>query len=169
MLIRGGIALIAVATLSLAGCGGGSSATTTSSAAPVAASASSAAAAAKFGETLTKDGVSVTVGEPVAFTPAATSAAGGKMGAGPSSLLQVTVVNGSDKPLNPWGVSLKATSGDVQLNEVHDSENGVLAPTAEVLPGKTLTWKVAFESPPSKPLDVQVGVNFARVGVFSKG
>lgn len=51
---------------------------------------------------------------------------------------------------------------------VHDSVNGVVAPTAEILPGRSLEWKAAFESPPEKPLDVQVSVNFSKVGVYSK-
>lgn len=170
--MRKGIARAATALLvvGLAGCGSDSSATTTTSGAPAATAATSAerSGPAAFGDTLTKDGVSVTVGAPAAFTPSSFAASGSGMGAGPSSLLAVTVANGTDKVLNPWAVNLTATSGDAQVGQVHDSANGVLAPTADILPGKTLVWKVAFESPPSKPLDVQVSVNFNRVGVYSK-
>ena len=172
MRIRG-MALAAVAALSLAGCGSSGSATTTTTAAPVAAASASTTSVssgpAKFGDTLSKDGYSVTVGAPAAFTPSATAAGSNGMGAGPSSVFQVTVKNGSAKVLNPFGVFLKATSGDAQVGKVFDSGQGIEDPTADILPGKSLTWRVVFEAPPSKPLDVQASVNFVNLGVFSSG
>lgn len=172
MLRRGIVPLVALVVVTLSGCGGSSAPTTTASVAPASAASTSLSQAvkglAKFGETLSKDGVSVTVGAPTAFTPSSSAVAGSKLGAGPSTLFQVTVKNDSDRALNPFGVSLKATSGDVQVEQVHDAENGILPPTADILPGKSLTWKAAFDVPPGKSMDLQVSVNFTSLGVYSK-
>ena len=170
-MVRWAVPIVALVVVAVSGCGAAGSATTTTSSAPAAASSASPASAkgpAKFGETLTKDAVSVTVGAPAAFTPSSSAAAGSKMGAGPSSLFQVTLKNDSVRPISPFSVPLKVTSGGVQIEQVHDAENGVLPPTADILPGKSLTWKAAFEVPPSESMDMQVSVNFASFGVYSK-
>lgn len=59
-------------------------------------------------------------------------------------IMDATLVNGTDEPLSPMMVNVQATSGDDQAEPVFDSTNGIDFPTADILPGKTSKFKVAF-------------------------
>lgn len=170
--------LAAAAALALAGCGSSGGSTTTTSSSQAGASSPSASAsasqeaakgAAKFGSTLSKDGISVTIGAPVAAKPSneyVTDGQGKKLTV--MSVTQVTVKNDSTEPLSAMSVNTQATSGDRKVEKVFDSGAGIDLPTVDVLPGRSLKWKEAYAIAPTAPLDVQLSVNFSRVGVYSK-
>ena len=55
-------------------------------------------------------------------------------------------------------LNYQVTSGSTQDQEIQDSANNVGTSTATVLPGKTLTWKVAF-SVPTNASDFTVAIS----------
>jgi len=97
----------------------------------------------KFGETFTyEDGLSVTVGAPEPYTPSEYAAKGNE----PSFLrFQITVVNGTAENYDPALFYVTMQSGNVESQEVYDSENGINgSPTTAILPGREGTWPVVF-------------------------
>lgn len=58
-------------------------------------------------------------------------------------VMTVTEKNDGKEPaLAGW--SITATTGDAEAEQVFDSANGVDSPTADVMPGKSITYKIAF-------------------------
>lgn len=69
----------------------------------------------------------------------------------------VTVQNTSDEPLNPHLLTFAASVGDRPAQEVFDSGHGFEgAPGSKILPGRKLTFPVAFVRPGSGEIVVQV-------------
>ncbi len=100
-----------------------------------------------FGSTFTwADGVAVTVGKPTSFKPSDTAAV---TNTSVKSFVKVdiTLKNGSDKPVEAMMLTTRATSGDQDAEKVFDSEKGIDTPTSKVLPGKSLKWSEAYEKP----------------------
>jgi hypothetical protein len=154
------IAGFIAASISLSACSTGGTNTGNAPAADTVKSSAPAAPAKPvnpaFGQTFTyKDGVSITVSAPVAFTP-------GQYAAGATQAHDViftfTIKNGSTKNLNPV-VSPQVTSAGVAGSDVFDSQTPDLAgfpPTAAVLPGGSITWKSGFSVADPTKLIVQV-------------
>ncbi len=136
-----------------------------SAAAPVAPSApagdttgAAASAPGAFGQTYTwPDGLAVTVSELEAYRPSSTAATG--QTAARYVSMTVTLTNGSDKNVEATGTTLVATAGGTPAEQVFDSAEGVAgSPTSTVLPGKSLTYTVAFGVPTEEQTDLQVEV-----------
>lgn len=117
--------------------------------------------AQQFGSTFTwADGVAVTVSPPRAFTPSSTAVSMANNSApGKTVVLDVTLRNGGKEPVDPYMLTLRASSGDAEAGQVFDYERGVNAPSAPVQPGKSMKWRVAFERP-APDLTVTVNWNF---------
>lgn len=149
------VVVAAAALVLIAGCSSGAPANAPASQASPAAGSSAPAETTPAAETsMTKefgstfkwdDGVEFTLTAPAEFTP------------GPYVkdmiqnkafdefvIMDATLVNGTDEPLSPMMVNVQATSGDDQAEAVFDTSNGVDLPTADILPGKTSKFKVAF-------------------------
>lgn len=149
-------AYLAVVAMLVTGCAS-SPTITDGSGAPPAASSSAPSDQAKFGNTATFDsGVAVTV-------KAATYKAGkyattltGK----PKNpmLFTITVKNGSTENLEAAMISTTVTSGSEESSAIVDIEKKVTGmSTATVLPGKSLTYTVAYDV--KDPKDVQMDVS----------
>lgn len=139
------------------------SAADAAAAAPSAASSSASPSTLtkKFGSTFTwDDGVELTVGKPAPFTPSMTA-----FPSEPGVVMDVTMKNGSKAPLNPFMVSMQATSGDQQAEQIFDSENNIGGPSASILPGRTLKYKIAFTKPAGN-LTLQVDYGFGNAQGF---
>jgi len=97
----------------------------------------------RFGTTWEwEDGVAVTVSKPKPFRPSEYAA--GKDGAKKFVSFTITVKNGSKQKIDLTGMANMA-SGDTESHEVFDSGNGVSgAPMTGILPGRKVTYKVAF-------------------------
>lgn len=104
--------------------------------------------------------MSITVGKPAAYTPSV-SAYPSK----PGVIMDVTVKNGSQEPLNPFALTMQATSGEQQAEQIFDVENNIGSPTASVLPGRTIKFKVAFTKPAGN-LTLQVDYGFGNAQGF---
>lgn len=74
-------------------------------------------------------------------------------------VMDATLVNGSKEPLSPMMVHAQATTGEGQAEAVFDTGSGIDMPTADILPGKTAKYKVAFAREKGKDFVVQVSNN----------
>jgi hypothetical protein len=112
---------------------------------------------AAFGQRVTfDDGVAVELTAPQAFQPSR-SAAGADRDRAVTA--EVTVVNGSGQPLDAVMVMVRATHGGREAPQIFDSAKGIGgAALGTVLPGKTITFPVAF-SVGEGPAELQVEVN----------
>lgn len=80
--------------------------------------------------------------------------------------MDVTLINGTDKPQNPLVWSVQATSGDEEARAVFDSANGVDLPTGDILPGKQRKYKIAFGRKKGAEFIVQVSHGFDDSGYY---
>lgn len=139
-----------------------SSAPQTSSAAPETSSSSSSASSSSSsssssndsgdGSTFTKkpfgssakwpDGVEVSVSQPKPFTPGEYASTDGDFKK--FVVVEITVKNGSNKPIKPYDVRTSATSGDTETKMVYDFEQNIGSSGGSALPGKSIKWKEAY-------------------------
>ena len=107
-------------------------------------SASDAAAAPKVyavGETATGSKTDITLSKPRTFTTSETASPGGVKAIG----YDVTVVNHGDRAVPAMSLSITASVGDKPADQVFDSGGGYPGePTTDLLPGKSVTFPVAF-------------------------
>jgi hypothetical protein len=139
------------------------SATIAASAAPAGDNAlGSATAPLPWGKQVSGDTYAITIGTPAPYSPSASAA---NMSKAPRAVaMQVTVVNNQkDKALPAMAINIQATAGNAQSEQIFDSANDVGGPTADILPGKSLTWKVAFGVPTGQT-DLTVQVSYLGVG-----
>lgn len=106
------------------------------------ASADPADLSLSFGETFEwEDGVKATVSTPTSFTP--TEYAAGGEGYPSHVKMTVTIVNGSDAPLDASFVSPTVQSGQREGDEVFD--DGLEgSPLGSILPGRTVTYDAGY-------------------------
>lgn len=112
-----------------------------------------------FGKTWQPAGkMGVTIGVPAPFKPS--ESAFSPDHAPRAVVMDVTVANVAGAPAVPaMAISVQATAGASQAQEIVDVGNGVGgSPTANILPGKSLTWKVAF-GVPAGPTEFTVQVS----------
>lgn len=101
-----------------------------------------------FGDTQTyEDGVSLTVGEPeqISLTEFAYPEVA------EATAFQITVVNGTDAPIDPTEAFATVQSGNTEAEEVYDENVGEL-PMTSILPDREATFTVAFAA--SDPSDL---------------
>lgn len=109
-----------------------------------------------FGDTYTwPDGLAVTISEPADFAPSEYAA--GQVEGEPALSYDVTVTNGTDEDVEAVAINLTVSSAGKQASPIFDSAGGTDMPTATILPGKSLTWKVAYSV--ADPTDVQITVD----------
>lgn len=89
--------------------------------------------------------MAATVSKPTPFKPSETASA--PEGAQDFVVIEVTLLNGSDKPVESVLLSTRATSGDAEAEQVFDFDQGIGPPSSKVLPGKTLKWREAYAKP----------------------
>lgn len=110
---------------------------------------------AAFGEVFTyEDGMTVTVSQPEAFLPSATSVNGGE----PEFVtFRVAVSNATTADVDPNEVFVTVRSGDGEGGEVRDPDGGITGPPAEAIgPGAEASWSLAFGVLDSTDLLVRV-------------
>ncbi|RKW71731.1 DUF1942 domain-containing protein [Galactobacter caseinivorans] len=129
----------------------------TTSAAPEAGSESSDP---KLGDAYTwENGMKIAVSKPKKFKPSEYAMADVQ---GKPQVFTVTVTNGTEEDFKPVILSLSASSGGSEAEQIFDSSQGVEMPTTTVKPGKTVTYKVAFdvEDPDDITMDVSPGFEY---------
>lgn len=119
----------------------------------------------KLGETAKFDGLTIGVSAASPFTPSDTAYIGD--GATPNNVkMTVTITNTGSKPYDPVLTSTSVSSGGQEATSIADSESNVgLPPTTKVLPGKSVSYDVAFNvaDPNDLQLDVTGGFDYATV------
>ena len=96
-----------------------------------------------FGETFAwPDGLAVTLSPPTEF--AISKDAVGTVEGRENVSLDVTVTNGTDETIGALKITVTAVSGREDASRVFDPEHGIEVPTADIPPGESLTWTVAF-------------------------
>lgn len=124
-----------------------------------------------FGDTATyPNGLSISVGEPSAFTP-------NEWAAGGESHSQhvkfpVKIVNNTGVPFDPTMVYLSMQSGNTEADEVFDSESGIgSTATTSVLDGREATFTAGFgvDDPSDLVLEVDPGDMENSASIFVKG
>lgn len=131
--------------------------------------AQAAAAPLAFGsEHKWEDGLAVKLGKPQSFKP-------GKYAALTSSpaaryvTMEVTILNGTPANYAAGSTTVDATAGGAAAEKVFDSGSKISwAPTTDVLPGKAVTFRVAFAIAEKAPVDLQVEVGPAYGVQYSK-
>ncbi|WP_424888753.1 hypothetical protein [Streptomyces sp. XH2] len=166
--LRAAVAFAAAAAVATAGaaCGGSSGkagATITLSGGP---SASPQSRTASFGDTYAyRDGLRVTVTQPVKFTPSGTAL--GHEAGNQAVKLTVALANGGRNPLDTSGVLVTLESGAKadRAQQIFDSASGVGTPfTGSLEPNGSGKATVAFDVPPGGlgRLDVAVRPGFGQ-------
>lgn len=76
-------------------------------------------------------------------------------------VFRITVTNGTNSTFNPGVIQTSLQSGDVAGSDIIDIGNGVgMAPQTLLLPGRTVTYNVAFGVKDAKNLVLQVTPNY---------
>lgn len=111
-----------------------------------------------FGQTWTwDDGLAVSVSAPAEY--AATEYAAGTVDGQSNIAFTVTVTNGTDEDISALFMTVEVVSGGKEGSEIFDTEGGSDIPTADILPGETLSWTQAFSV--ADPADIRVSVENA--------
>lgn len=133
---------------------GGYAASTGGSSAPVA-----------FGQVVTVSDIAYSVSTPAAYTPSSSAASmGGDIAR--AIRFDVKITNNGTTPFafNPFVVGAKATAAGADAAEITDVAKNIGAtPSSTILPGKSLTYTVAFSVPKQKG-DVQVELSPTALG-----
>ena len=113
----------------------------------------------RFGDTWEwEDGMQVTVSKPKKFKPS--DYAAGTDGYTKFVQFTVTVKNGTSKKVDLIGMA-DAASGDTEAHEVFDSGKGISgSPSTSILPGRKVTYKVAFGVQDPNDIVFQYGPTF---------
>lgn len=112
-----------------------------------------------FGEAMTwVDGLSVSVSQPVAFTPSEYAAGGNH----PHNVrFSVTITNGTPENYDGY-VFMTATSGGAAAEQIFDTTSGLSGPPSGViLPGQTITFETGFNVVDPASIVLSVAPGFA--------
>ena len=111
-----------------------------------------------FGGTFTwDDDVSVTIGEPSAFTPDEFYEV---EGVSDYVVFDVELTNGTDENFDPSSFSVNVQSGTTEASQVYDTDQLGQSPTTTLLPGRSATFKVAFGVADPDDLVMEVSPTF---------
>jgi hypothetical protein len=116
----------------------------------------------RLGQAVTfDDGTKVLVATPVTFKPS-TYAAGHTRDR--AIKVDITVTNGTDKPIDAVLITVNGTHGGQQATQIFDTQRGLgMQPAGTVLPGKSITFPAAF-SIGQDPAEVQIEVRPVIMG-----
>lgn len=107
-----------------------------------------------FGDTYTwPDGLAVTISAPEVVEPS--EAAAGTVDGQENLSFTITVTNGTGEDIESSMIMLTVVSGGHEASEIFDTDWEY--PTSTILPGKDLTWKVAYSV--ADPSDLQITVD----------
>lgn len=96
-----------------------------------------------FGDTYTWDnGLAVTISEPETYEPSEYAA--GTVEGQDNVTLEITVTNDTTEDVESSMFMITVSSGGSEASEIFDTEGGIEFPTSTILPGKSLTWNVAY-------------------------
>lgn len=98
-----------------------------------------------FGETVTlpdQEGT-ITISAPEPYTPSEIALGLMEGEWDEFVVMNVTETNDGAEPVSA-GWSMSATTGEQEAEQIYDSGNGIEAPLADVMPGKSITYKIAF-------------------------
>lgn len=110
-----------------------------------------------FGQSFTyEDGIIITVAAPTSYQPSSSAAVGVSLVR--AVAMEVTVANGTAKPLDLSTVNLQAAAGDQAGERVFDAAKSVGFAGQTLPPGKRQTFTVAFGFP-SESTELRVQVN----------
>ncbi|ODU00004.1 MAG: hypothetical protein ABS81_24670 [Pseudonocardia sp. SCN 72-86] len=130
-----------------------------------AASTGGTTAPVAFGRTVTVSDVAYSVSTPAAYTPSSSAASmGGDIAR--AIKFDVTITNNGSTPFafNPFAVGAKATAAGTSAPDITDIRKKIGVPkSSTILPGKSLTYTVAFSVPEQKG-DVQVELSPTALG-----
>lgn len=135
----------------LSGATGTSGATASSSPSDKKSDQKSENATPAFGAPIEWDGLTVTVSEPVRFSP--TALASYPKGSTKFVKVDITVTNTSKELLQTMWLTTQARSGEI-TGFVADSDSDIGAPTTGIEPEQSLTWAEAY--PMNGPLELTV-------------
>lgn len=112
-------------------------------------------AKAPFGGKWEGENMDIALSKPTSYHPSDSAFVQGNTGR--AVVFNVSVTNKTkDDPLPAMLIDLDAQAGGKNAEAIEDSDNNVGSSMNEILPGKTLTWKVAFAVPKNaKDMDVQ--------------
>ena len=117
----------------------------------------------KFGQGFRwTNGVEIGVAKPTPFTPGQYSS---KKPAKAYLMFTVTIVNKSGAAFDPSSLQLSAVSGGTAASRVYDSDLGSL-PSATILNGRTLSFKVGYGVADPKDVVMQVQPGYKYVIAF---
>lgn len=105
------------------------------------------------------DGLAMTVGPPKPFVPSRSAARENRF----TTILAfvVKIDNETDKPYNPELAYCSGISGGEPMAPLIDSEKGIKGtPFGRVLPGKSVSYKVAFEVADRRDIQVTCSTGF---------
>lgn len=104
------------------------------------------------------DGIKVVIGKPKEFTPSEYAMF---EPANKYIVFEITLTNGTDQPFDPTMVYVTGSSGGQEAVEVYDSDGDMKAsPSTRVLPGKSVTWDIAFGVETAKDTVLEVTPDF---------
>lgn len=130
-----------------------------------AAGTSGTTAPVPFGQTVTVSDIAYSVSMPAAFTPSSSAASlGGDIAR--AVKVDVTITNNGSTPFafNPFVVGAKATAAGADAPAITDIEKKVgTTSSSTILPGKNITYTVAFSVPKQKG-DLQVELSPSALG-----
>lgn len=109
-----------------------------------------------FGQEYVGKGATLVINDPKPYKPS--QLATGR-DAARHVVLTVRATNTSQQPVHAASLAnITATAGDQRATPVEDAaDNGAGAPGSMILPGKSLTWRVAF-GVPAEPVELTVAV-----------
>lgn len=117
-----------------------------------------------FGQAVTVADMTYAVSVPAKFTPSSSAAAAGPIAR--ALKVDITITNNGSTPFdfNPFAVGAKASAAGVPAPEITDfAERIGVTRSSTVLPGKSITYPVAF-AVPAKAGDFQVEVSPSMFG-----
>jgi hypothetical protein len=122
----------------------------------------------KFGTSYTGSTLSIGLSKPTAYSPSDSAMI--QQQTGRAVAFNITVAdNTKDQPLPAMELTIQAQSGSTLDQEIEDSANNVGSSLATILPGKSLSWEIAY-SVPKGATDITVQVSAMGPGktiVFS--
>jgi hypothetical protein len=129
----------------------------------------SAAHPLPWGATYTGQGVAITLAAPVTYHPS--DSAFVDKPTGRDVTVKVAVANKGTDSFSPLtDLSVDGTAGSTAVQDVEDDANGVGSPSAQILPGHSLSWRQGFGVPTSAhDLTVSLTIGFTGSAIYYAG
>ena len=127
---------------------------TTQETTPAAEATTEAATNPKFGDSYQwDDGLKVTISTPTEVTP--TEYAAGTVDGWSNIAWTITIENGTDENYDPSMIYINVASGGQEGSEIYDTD-WTGTPSSTIVPGKSITWTVAYAVADATDLQLSV-------------